>query len=107
MLGNRGPLELALPRLVGMDRGDIDPKVFEHTRVVDPVIVQNIRSYLRDGKYDSKAVFKHVMRFWKVIRAYQSKREGWTNAKAQLVLAKLKGAFGPAVGPGGVLQLLQ
>jgi len=107
LLGEHGPLEMALPRLTGLDRGSIDPEVLKHVKYVDPVIMDNLRSYVRDKTYNGKEVFKHVLRFWKVLRAYQSKREGWSDAKAQVILARLKSTFGAAAGPGNVLALLQ
>jgi hypothetical protein len=82
--------------LVGIPREDIDPKVVEHARFVDPVIVQQLRRWFNDDSWDGEKVFKYVFRFWKVLKAYQSKREGWSREKAQRILEKLKSTFGGA-----------
>jgi hypothetical protein len=96
-LGEHGPLELMLPQLVGLPREQIDPKVIEHAKFVDPVIVQQIRYwYMEEKRYDGEKVFKYLYRFWKVLKAYQSKREGWSRAKGKRVLETLKSTFGGA-----------
>jgi len=105
-LGGHGPLEIMLPQLTGIARGDIDPEVLKHAKYVDPLIIQNLRSYMRDGTYDKEAVFKHVLRFWKVLKAYQSKREGWSDAKAKIILSRLKSTFGSNA-PGSIISFLQ
>jgi len=85
--------------LVGLTRDQIDPKVVEHARFVDPVIVRNLKKWFNDdgdfrSGWNGPEVFKHVFRFWKVLKAYQSKREGWSREKAKRVLDKLKSTFG-------------
>jgi hypothetical protein len=91
--------------LVGIPRGKIDPKVIEHARFVDPVITGQLRHWFNDKAWDGEKVFKYCYRFWKVLKAYQSKREGWSRAKGRMVLDKIKKTFGGA-DPGPALLLL-
>lgn len=94
-----------LPRLIGVQRDNIDPKVIEHAKFVDPVIIQQVRRWFNGYDWNGEKVFKYCYRFWRVLKAYQSKREGWSREKAKRILENLKGTFG-GTDPGPALQLL-
>lgn len=105
MLGEKGPLEILLPQLVKEERGAIGLIVFQHARYVDPFIRDALTSWATNGTYDGEKVGKMLLRFWKVLQAYQSKKAGWDSARLAQVRERVFSLFGGS-NPSALLDLL-
>lgn len=88
-----GAIQVVLPSLMGPEHNKLDALIQKHAAVVDSKIVPEILRWIDTGEYDKERVFKLLFRFYKVFRAYQSKKEGWSLARCKELWGKMQNVF--------------
>jgi len=112
VLREYGALQIVLPSLLQSERSQLDKLLAKHAEVVDRQLVPEVLRWIDTEKYDKERVCKLLFRFYKVFRAYQSKKAGWSLARCQEVWKRMQNIFlgkrtNVAPGLGKLLVLLE
>jgi hypothetical protein len=112
VLREHGALQIVLPSLLQSERDQLDKLLAKHAEVVDRQLVPEVLRWIDTEKYDKERVCKLLFRFYKVFRAYQSKKAGWSLARCQEVWKRMQNIFalgdrGTSPGLGVFLVLLE